>query len=147
MEARWLKRTNADGSEESFYPITHVDAIVTEDGKKLFDQEVLAAAINSLIEQGAIEVGGFRSPIKIESDYLSNSSGTSTPAVMSGSGQGELYIMSNSNGTSLIVDGVSLGALRGDSDGGFIKIEFRESFEVSVVAGSGNSAYVNAVFY
>lgn len=56
MEARWLKRTDDNGNEEKFYPITHVDAIVTDDGKKLFDQEVLATQIQSLIDSGVIEV-------------------------------------------------------------------------------------------
>lgn len=36
MEARWLKRTNDEtGKAERFYPITHSQAIVTEDGTTL----------------------------------------------------------------------------------------------------------------
>ena len=35
MQARWLKRTNDEGVEERFYPITHAKAVVMEDGSNL----------------------------------------------------------------------------------------------------------------
>ena len=36
MEARWLKRKNEEtGAEERFYPITHADAVVVDEGKTL----------------------------------------------------------------------------------------------------------------
>lgn len=37
MEVRWLKRTNNSGEEEKFYPITHANAIVTDDDTSVGD--------------------------------------------------------------------------------------------------------------
>lgn len=99
----------------------------------------LATAIQSLIDSGVIEAGGFKSPIKMTSYTAGSSAGT-----FSGTGKGELYIQNEGGSPVVIIDGIKLGTPSGTSDNGYIRIPFSESFIVEYNAYNSNGT---ALFY
>lgn len=115
--------------------------------------DALASTIKDLIDSGVIEVGGFKSPIKMTNALISKSS------KFTGTGQGKLYVApmltdSESRRPSVTIDGVSLGEVINNNRTSstqfvdHVEFEFTESF--TVVAGS-DSSYSScvcwAVFY
>lgn len=105
----------------------------------------LATAIQSLIDSGGIEVGGFRSPIKMQQSHQL-SAGQSA----SGTGKGVLFLNYNVSAPSLtlIIDGNTL--LSNSNiymDSGYIAIEFTKSFNITRASNGNGYVQYHAVFY
>lgn len=104
--------------------------------------DLLATQIQSLIDSGVIEVGGFKSPIKILTGFINGSSGKS----ISGTGKGllQVYKLTNYGSLTINIDGVSASAFNPRDNGGWMQLEFAKSYSVSV--DDGSAAYL-AMFY
>lgn len=106
------------------------------------DMTSLASAINSLIDSGVIEVGGFKSPIK-------TLHGAANATAVTGSGKGKLFITAPINNTevTVVIDGVTL---LDSADWAYqyfqVEFEFTESFSVKGKSGT-YPTYYTAVFY
>lgn len=101
--------------------------------------DALANTIKSLIDSGVIEVGGFRSPIKV---VASENIVKSTP--FTGTGKGKLFLYS-SNTSNITIDGKSLGSQK--SSAPEVEYEFTESFKVSTESSTTGAIKAVAVFY
>lgn len=101
--------------------------------------DLLATKIQSLIDSGVIEVGGFRKPISVKT--VSVTSDTS----FTGSGHGVLYVLGNGN-LKIVVDGNTLAnTVSFSNTSGYVEIEFTTSFIVSTTGTITNRCA--AVFY
>lgn len=101
----------------------------------------LATAIQSLIDSGVIEVGGFKSPIKVTGVAQLST------ADFTGTGKGELYFENGSNrGITLVVDGVTLLNNSTSVCATYAtRVEFTQSFSIKASASTTGGAV--AVFY
>lgn len=124
------------------------------DGKTLFDavgslNTNLDKPLNELIEDESqeildtvIEVGRFKSPIKILTGSINASKGKS----ISGTGKGllQVYKLTNYGSLTINIDGVSASAFNPSDNGGWMQLEFAKSYSVSL--DDGSAAYL-AMFY
>ena len=103
----------------------------------------LATAIQSLIDSGVIEVGGFKSPIKAQ-HYKIN---THVGKTCSGTGKGKLFVYYTGDSASLTItiDGTSIGEIYTPVDTGYLELEFTKSF--SFTNNDSSTAFIQAVFY
>lgn len=104
--------------------------------------ELLATQIQSLIDSGVIDVGGFKSPIK-------SLLGTAAQTAVTGSGKGKLFITADDNnyGVTVVIDGVTLLDNADWKNGNLTaEFEFTKSFSLKGDSSSYPTRYV-AVFY
>ena len=104
--------------------------------------DLLASKIQSLIDSGVIDVGGFKSPIK-------SLLGTAAQTAVTGSGKGKLFITADANnyGVTVVIDGVTLLDNADWKNGNLTaEFEFTKSFSLKGESSSYPTHYV-AVFY
>ena len=104
--------------------------------------ELLASTIQSLIDSGVIEVGGFKSPIKSQSFSLTKGESAS------GTGKGKLFVgtKSSSYPATVVIDGVSM-SIASISYSPAVEFEFTKSWVVNGPNGSTEYVAGTAVFY
>ena len=88
--------------------------------------DLLASKIQSLIDSGVIEVGGFKSPIKSKSFSLTKGESAS------GTGKGKLFVgtKSSSYPATVVIDGVSM-SIASISYSPAVEFEFTKSWFVN----------------
>lgn len=133
----------ADNLNKALRLVTRVDGAVTY--YNIYGEHntnLLATQIQSLIDSGVIEVGGFKSPIK-------SLLGTATQTAVTGSGKGKLFITADANnyGVTVVIDGVTLLDNADWKNGNLTaEFEFTKSFSLKGESSSYPTHYV-AVFY
>lgn len=118
--------TDGEGSGTLFGAVNPLIALINTVSQEIFNK--------------VVEVGRFKSPIKI----LAGEIASSTTITGTGKGLLQLYVINNFATVVITVDGVTSPELTPYDDSGWLQIEFTESYSVKQV--DGTSQYF-AMFY